>query len=162
MNYARLLKNASLMGALKELEELLKTGQETFLDFEENQLEQPLAANKWSRKEIVGHLVDSALNNIQRFTRAQIPSHLEQGVLVVAGYAQNDWVSLAKYNDRLSADLIELWRGLNEHILSILEQPSAVSLAVQIQIGDGEPSSLEDVFISYVGHVKHHLQQLTP
>ncbi len=162
MNYAALLKTPTFQGALGELEELLKIGQETFLDFEENQLEQPLASGKWSRKEIIGHLVDSALNNIQRFTRAQIPSHLEQGVLFVAGYAQNDWVSLAKYNDRLSADLIELWVGLNDHILSLLEKPSHSSLVVQIKIGDSEPMSLEDVFISYVGHVKHHLSQLTP
>ena len=155
MNYATLLETPTFEGARGELEQLMN--KDTFLNFEE---EQPLASGKWLRKEIIGHLIDSALNNIQRFTRAQIPSHLEQGVLVVAGYAQNDWVSLAKYDNRLSTDLIELWLGLNEHILSLLEQCN--SLAVQIKIDDAAPSSLEDVFISYVGHVKHHLAQLTP
>jgi hypothetical protein len=162
MNYATLLETPTFAGALEELDAMLVSGQDTFLDFEETQLEQPLSEGKWSRKEIMGHLIDSALNNVQRFTRAQIPAHLEDGVLITSGYAQNDWVRLAKYNQRDRIAMMELWDTLNEHILEIMRDATPQSLAVQIKIGDGESSSLEDVFISYVGHVKHHLQQLTP
>lgn len=162
MDYAALLGNPTFAGALEELDEMLVSGQDTFLDFKDEQLEQPLSEGKWSRKEIIGHLIDSALNNVQRFTRAQIPADLVQGVLVVSGYAQNDWVRLAKYNQRDRLAMMELWDTLNEHILEIVENATPLSLAVQIKIGDAEPSSLEAVFISYVGHVKHHLAQLTP
>ncbi len=162
MNYATLLETPTLAGALEELDAMLVSGQDTFLDFEDDELEQPVKEGKWSRKEIIGHLIDSALNNVQRFTRAQIPAHLEAGVLVTAGYAQNDWVALAKYNQRDRLAMMELWDTLNEHILEVMRDATPQSLVVPIKIGDGEPMSLEDVFISYVGHVKHHLAQLTP
>jgi hypothetical protein len=162
MNYATLLATPTFAGALEELDAMLVSGQDTFLDFEDEKLEQPVIEGKWSRKEIIGHLIDSALNNVQRFTRAQIPSHLENGVLITAGYAQNDWVRLAKYNQRDRLAMMELWDTLNEHILEVMRDAAPASLAVLIKIGDGEPMSLEDVFISYVGHVKHHLSQLTP
>ena len=161
MNYATLLETPTFAGALEELDAMLVSGQDTFLDFEDGKLEQPVKEGKWSRKEIIGHLIDSALNNVQRFTRAQIPVHLEGGILVTAGYAQNDWVRLAKYNQRDRLAMMELWDTLNEHILEVMRD-AIQSLAVQIKIGDSEPMSLEDVFISYVGHVKHHLSQLTP
>ncbi len=160
MNYATLLATPTFQGALEELDEMLVSGQDTFLEFEDAQLEQPVSEGKWSRKEIIGHLIDSALNNVQRFTRAQIPAHLENGVLVVQGYAQNDWVRLAKYNQRDRLAMMELWDTLNEHILEVMRDATPENLAVPIKIGDGEPMSLEDVFISYVGHVKHHLAQL--
>ncbi len=162
MNYATLLETPTFAGALEELDAMLVSGQDTFLDFEEEELEQPVAEGKWSRKEIIGHLIDSALNNVQRFTRAQIPAHLEDGVLMTAGYAQNDWVVLAKYNQRDRLAMMELWDTLNEHILEVMRDAAPQSLVVQIKIGDSELMSLEDVFISYVGHVKHHLGQLTP
>ncbi len=160
MNYATLLQTATLKGAIAELEALLESGQETFLAFDETNLEQPLAKSKWSRKEIIGHLIDSALNNLQRFTRAQIPAHLENGQLIAQDYAQNDWVKLGKYNLRSSVELIELWDNLNMQILSVMQDISASSLAVLCVFGSNEPVRLEDVFISYVGHVKHHLIQL--
>jgi DinB superfamily len=161
VHYLELLSAQTIEAALQDLEEALEEGQETFLEFEDVDLEAPREPGKWSRKEIIGHLIDSALNNIQRFTRAQIPAHLENGALHVPGYAQNDWVSLAKYNQRDKIDLIELWDNLNEHILTIMRGTSSESLAVNIMIGDNEPSSLEEVFMSYVGHVKHHLTQLS-
>jgi hypothetical protein len=160
MNYATLLETPTFQGALEELDEMLVSGQDTFLDFEDETLEQPVKEGKWSRKEIIGHLIDSALNNVQRFTRAQIPAHLENGVLITVGYAQNDWVRLAKYNQRDRIAMMELWDTLNEHILDVIRDASPQSLAVPIKIGDSQPMSLEDVFISYVGHVKHHLAQL--
>ncbi len=160
MNYATLLETPTLDGALAELEQLLEIGSEIFSDFEDKELEQPVTKGKWSPKEIIGHLIDSALNNVQRFTRAQIPAHLEKDVLIMAGYAQNDWVRLAKYNQRDQFSLMELWDTLNEHIIEIMSDATPQSLVVQIKIGDSEPMSLEAVFISYVGHVKHHLAQL--
>ena len=60
---------------------------------------------KWSPKETIGHLIDSAANNHQRFVRAQL-----QDDLVFAGYAQDDWVATQKYQDASWPDLLTLWR----------------------------------------------------
>jgi hypothetical protein len=85
MNYATLLKIPTFQGAMEELVVLIEDGREVFLEFEEMQLQEPIRAGKWSRKEIIGHLIDSALNNTQRFTRAQIVGHLEDGKLIAQG-----------------------------------------------------------------------------
>src|SRR4030095_11660433 len=66
--------------------------------------------NKWSAKQIIGHLIDSASNNHQRFVRAQFTNDL-----VCSGYAQDDWVATQKYNDESWPDLVQLWAGYNMH-----------------------------------------------
>ncbi len=160
-HYLELLSAQTVEAALQDLEDALEEGQDAFLEFDDADLETPREPGKWSRKEVIGHLIDSALNNIQRLTRAQIPAHLDNGALHTPGYAQNDWVSLAKYNQRDKIDLIELWDNLNEHILSIMRDATTQNLAVQIMIDTNQPNTLEEVFMSYVGHVKHHLAQLS-
>src|SRR5215211_6351731 len=69
------------------------------------------APGKWSPKAIIGHLVDSAANNHQRFVRAQL-----QYDLIVAGYAQEAWVALQRYQDAPWMELVALWREYNLHI----------------------------------------------
>ena len=43
--------------------------------------------DRWSKKEILGHLIDSASNNHQRFVRAQFTARLE-----FPEYEQKSWV----------------------------------------------------------------------
>src|SRR5579872_3952278 len=69
---------------------------------------------KWSRKEILGHLIDSAANNHQRFVRLQIEDLLE-----FPGYQQNDWVSRQKYDARKWIELVELWSVYNRHLAHV-------------------------------------------
>ncbi len=71
--------------------------------------------DEWSRREILGHLIDSATNNHQRFVRAQFKDDL-----VFPGYEQEQWVSSQKYNDEPWPDLIELWRAYNLHLLHVV------------------------------------------
>src|SRR6266498_4627281 len=66
--------------------------------------------SKWSKKEILGHLIDSAQNNIRRFIVAQY----EERPKII--YNQDKWVAIAGYNDYYTADLIRLWVLLNNHI----------------------------------------------
>src|SRR5690349_659724 len=70
--------------------------------------------HKWSKKEILGHLVDSAQNNIRRFIVAQYED------VPVIGYQQDLWVKYAGYQDYPTADLIRLWTLLNKHICIVL------------------------------------------
>ena len=74
------------------------------------------APNKWSPREIIGHLVDSASNNHQRFVRGQL-----QDDLVFPGYAQDDWVRIGRYAEAPWEDLVTLWRTFNLQLARVME-----------------------------------------
>src|SRR6266498_1695508 len=74
------------------------------------------APGKWSKKEIVGHLIDSAANNHGRFVRAQL-----QEELVFPGYDQDAWVRVQRHRDRSWSDLIRLWQAYNHQIAFVME-----------------------------------------
>ena len=112
-------------------------------------------AGKWIKKEILGHLVDSAANNHQRFVRAQTVDPF-----VWPGYDQQFWVSVHRYRDRPWAELVELWVGLNCHVAQIIEGVPPVRLSARCVIGDAEPATLEWWMQDYMRHLRHHLAQI--
>lgn len=158
--YSRYLSSPTLEGALEAFSNLFESDLTRLRAIEDGFAGQPRAAGKWSRKEILGHLIDSAVNNHQRFVRAQIPTHLEHGVLMIDGYAQTDWVRVQDYQSRDWNELIALWAGFNRHVLHVMKCVQPSSLPTPCIIGDGRPVSLELVMIDYVGHQKHHLAQI--
>jgi hypothetical protein len=126
------------------------------------------APGKWSPKEIVGHLIDSASNNHGRFVRAQL-----QDELIFEGYDQDAWVQVEAYQDRPWADLVRLWQAFNQHIAAVmhaagpqtLTQPRARHNLDQLawqSVDATQPTTLEYFMKDYVGHLKHHLRQLLP
>lgn len=112
-------------------------------------------AGKWVKKEILGHLIDSALNNEQRFVRAQIAQQL-----VWPGYDQDRWVSLQKYRERPWTELVQLWEQLNRHIVHVMANVQPDSMDTKCVIGDGGPVTLEWLMNDYVWHLRHHLNQI--
>ncbi len=116
-----------------------------------------LAPGKWSRKEIIGHLIDSASNNHQRFVRGQLAEHYNS-----ARYTQDEWVALQRYRDAEWSSLIALWREFNLHLARIIEStPDDVAERHRVQLVDSEEAqSLGWWMNDYVGHLKHHLRQL--
>jgi hypothetical protein len=123
------------------------------------------APDKWSPKEIIGHLIDSASNNHGRFVRAQL-----QDDLIFDGYEQADWVRVQGYQERTWADLVRLWKALNDHLAHVMESAGTEALtrprgrhnldALAWQpLSDGQPATLEYFIRDYVGHMKHHLRQ---
>jgi len=110
---------------------------------------------KWVRKEILGHLIDSAVNNHQRLVRAQFSDPF-----VWPGYDQLAWVQLQRYRERPWLELVELWVGLNRHLAAIIETLPADKLQTSCSIGGREPASLEWWTRDYVRHLRHHLEQL--
>lgn len=108
---------------------------------------------KWSKKEIVGHLVDSAQNNIRRFIVAQYEDN------PTIGYAQDSWVACSNYQHYATADLVTLWTLLNRHIVVILRQMSPEAALRLCSMG-GQPQSLEWVAADYCNHLLHHLHQI--
>ncbi len=109
----------------------------------------------WSRKEILGHLIDSAANNHQRFVRGQLDREL-----VTPNYAQREWVETERFHEREWPELVQFWVSYNRHLLHLMSHVRPDRLDSVIRIGGGEPVTLEFVMIDYVDHMKHHLEQL--
>jgi ribosomal protein S18 acetylase RimI-like enzyme len=112
---------------------------------------------KWSRKEVLGHLIDSASNNYPRFVRAQ---HSEYNEL--PGYNQDFWVEARQYQYAGWEELVLLWKTLNHHIAAILPLIPAKALGHICVIGPGAPVTLQYVAEDYVRHIHHHLNQIFP
>jgi hypothetical protein len=110
---------------------------------------------KWSIQEILGHLVDSAANNHQRFVRAQAG-----GNLVFPDYAQDTWVRVQGYDGSPWPELVELWRLYNRHLAQVITRIPEAKKAVECRIGEDEPVSLQYLAEDYVVHLKHHLAQI--
>ena len=121
---------------------------------------------KWSAKEILGHLVDSASNNHQRFVRVDVSDEL-----VFPGYDQQAWVERQRYAEADWAELVALWRCYNLHLARVIAALPADArriprrrhnldeIAWQV-VPRSEAVTLEYFLADYVGHLKHHLRQL--
>lgn len=128
--------------------------------------ETPRAAGKWSPKEIIGHLIDSASNNHQRFVRAQFTDDL-----VFAGYEQEGWVRVQNYQGEDWAELVQLWRLYNQHILHLMSLvPEETRMKLRYKhnlqqiasdsLSENEPVTLDWFMRDYVEHMKKHLKQI--
>ena len=112
-------------------------------------------SGKWVKKEILGHLIDSAANNHQRFVRAQFADPF-----IWPGYDQRAWVPVHRYRERPWAELVDLWVALNRHVAAVIEAVPAQKLQTSCIIGDSEAASLDWWMRDYLRHLKHHLAQL--
>ncbi|HLQ76112.1 MAG TPA: DinB family protein [Terriglobia bacterium] len=110
---------------------------------------------KWSKKEILGHLMDSATNNHQRFIRAQMIHEFS-----FPGYEQDEWVRRQDYNAKAWTELIDLWRLYNRHVAHAMRNIPEDKLDTVCRIGNGDPVTLGFIAEDYVTHLKHHLAQL--
>lgn len=114
------------------------------------------ARGGWSRKEILGHLIDSAANNHQRFVRMQQVAHLE-----LPGYAQDDWVRVSRHGARPWLDLVSLFETYNRFLAALVRDLDPAALSHTWTAPDGRRLDLAFVARDYVAHLRHHLAQLT-
>lgn len=116
------------------------------------------APGKWSRQEILGHLIDSALNNLKRFTDAQFGAV----PYLVQGYDQNRLVEVNQYQHLPLAHLVALWRSLNEQILYVAEAIPTETLDRPIRLSNPVESekTIGWLIVDYVYHLEHHLKTL--
>ena len=120
----------------------------------------------WCAKEIIGHLIDSAANNHQRFIRAN-----SQDDLIFPGYAQDDWVRLQGYATAPWGEIVALWHSYNRHLVRVMRavptdtryrkhtRHNMQQLGWQLYSAD-EPAMLDDLMRDYVAHLQHHLSQV--
>jgi hypothetical protein len=143
--------------SIARLEELLKTAPPPLLDFSDDAVALKPAPNRWSKKEILGHLIDSAANNHQRFVRAQGTPRLE-----FPGYEQEFWVASQAYATAPWPDLVNLWLLLNRHLLHVMKAMPAAVLPHECVIGGRPAVTLEALAVDYLRHLNQHLAQLLP
>jgi hypothetical protein len=124
---------------------------------QEPQIAQRPAPKKWSQKEILGHLIDSACNNQQKIVRMMQQPHLD-----FPGYRQDDWVDLQNWAAADWSEMIVLWAAYNRHIAFLIKHVDSKYLKNTITIEGTGPFTLEFIMPDYVEHLKHHLKQIFP
>ncbi len=117
---------------------------------------QPYAPGKWLRIEVLGHLVDSASNNHQRFVRA-----LMQPDLNFPDYKQQECVAVQSYATTDVANVLDLWAAFNFHLAHVMEHIPDEKLQTRCTIGDHPTATLAYLVKDYNDHLEHHLAQLT-
>ena len=115
----------------------------------------PRGDGKWVRKEVLGHLIDSAVNNQQRFVRARVSDPF-----VWPGYDQNAWVAAHGYRERGWTDLVDLWAASNTQVAAAMRSVPSDRLATSCAIGNDPAVTLDWLMHDYVRHVRHHLTQI--
>lgn len=124
------------------------------------------APGKWSAQEVLGHLIDSASHNHQRFVRAQWKDDL-----IFVGYDQETWVRFQDYQNASWSDLVVLWHAYNAHLARVM---AATPIAVRTRqharhnlhelawrpVPTDRPATLNYFMEDYVAHLHHHLRQI--
>ncbi|MGA8151006.1 MAG: DinB family protein [Terriglobales bacterium] len=143
------------MQSLQQLRNLLDHVPERLSRISTEKVDAKPAPSKWSPKEELGHLLDSAANNHQRIVRTQLEDKPK-----MPGYDGDKWVALHRYQDRPWPDLIALWRALNMQLLVAVEAARDAAWTRTCTIGDSQPLTLKFVFEDYLDHMIHHLQHI--
>jgi hypothetical protein len=110
----------------------------------------------WTRKQIVGHMLDSAANNRQRFVRAAT-----EGRYTGPGYAQEAWVAAHGYADQPWASLLRWWAAEHELLTAVVDRIPEERLEASCVVGADAPVSLRFLVEDYLRHQHWHLKQLT-
>ena len=115
----------------------------------------PILSGGWSRRQVLGHLIDSASNNHQRFVRAalqpslEFPAYDQDGNVRVQAPQEADWLLL-----------VSLWASYNRYLAHIIARLPTSKLDTACRIGSGEPVTLRFIATDYLTHMLHHLDQI--
>ena len=138
-----------------QIDALIESWRGTLLEIDAASAHAKPAPGRWSISEVVGHLIDSACNNHQRFVRAQHCS-----ALVFPKYDQNEWVAAANYREFDWRSLVELWYLYNRQIVTLMRNMRESSLSTPCTITPYETCTLGFLVVDYLDHMKHHVGKL--
>jgi DinB superfamily len=141
-----------MQATVNELEKIINQHLHALKSVPEEKFSLKPSPSKWSKKEVIGHLIDSAQSNIRRFVMAQY----EESPTIV--YNQDKWVAIAGYQQWDTNNLIDLWYLLNRQISGILRNTSPEM--AQRKCMTGELHTIAWLAQDYIKHLKHHLHQV--
>ncbi len=139
-----------------KLETLLKSGWEYISKASEAELRQKSAPEKWSKKEILGHLIDSGINNLQRFTEIQFESKPYK----IRPYKQDELVKANDYQNAKTKEILDFWLSINARIGEVMQQQTEETLRYKIELYKDTTKDLRFLMKDYVDHLEHHLKQI--
>ncbi len=148
------MMHANIQDAVSRLQYVLDTVPAKLRAIPEQDFVSNPHPDKWSKQQIIGHLIDSAANNHQRFIRAQY----ENTPKVV--YDQNNWNALNFYETSGSQLVIELWYNYNQHLVSVIKNIPGENRQRLCDVGKTEPVTLAFLIVDYVDHLEHHVKQI--
>ncbi|MCM3456782.1 DinB family protein [Heyndrickxia oleronia] len=128
---------------------------EEYKSMSEKEISNRPLPNKWSKKEILGHLCDSAINNIERFIKIQY----EEPLYVIQSYNQNHWVIVQNYQDRSLDEIVNLFQALNKQVVNIVKNIPNEKLSNLCDIGNNQYQTLEWLIKDYLEHLEHHIHK---
>ena len=139
-----------------KLSQLLDNGCEIILQISEHELAYKRSPEKWSKKEILGHLIDSAVNNLQRFTEIQFSTKPYK----IENYNQNELVRFNDYQNSEIVELLNFWKAINLRIVYIFGLQTKESLSFKILFDSNDESDLKFLMEDYINHLEYHLNQI--
>ena len=142
------------MDALRRLSTTLEKVPALLIAIPEDHAAKKRAAGKWSKKQELGHLLDSACNNHQRVVRAQLENEPS-----LPGYDGDGWVLLHDYQEMDWKEIIACWRVMNEHFLRAASKVSPPTSKRKLTV-EGKKMTVAFLIDDYLDHLLHHLRQL--
>ena len=138
------------------LEHLKQLGVDGISKASEAELTYRVSPVKWSKKEILGHLIDSGVNNLQRFTEVQF----KPKPYTFDNYKQAELVKANNYQHAETNELLSLWKAINNRILYLFSIQTENTLSYKVVLDSGEVSDLQFLMVDYVDHLEYHLKQV--
>jgi uncharacterized damage-inducible protein DinB len=124
-------------------------------EMDESAANAPLRPGGWNAKQVLGHMIDSSLNNHQRFVRASLeekyegPTYEQQGWVEMHGYAESPW-----------AELVAHWQRQNDLLWAVVDRIPIAKYPVPCKVGMGAPVTLQFLIEDYLRHLHHHADQI--
>ena len=140
--------------AVKRLEYLCTIIPQLLTEIGEPNFSLKVAPEKWSKKELIGHLIDSATNNHHRFVQIQFESKL------LIPYDQNQWNRSNFYQQIAGKQIIDFWTIYNKQLVEIIKRISEENLLKEFKTTDNKKITLFFLINDYVEHLEHHLRQV--
>ena len=118
--------------------------------------------NKQNRtiKQILGHLIDSATNNIHRIIHLQYQNTPYRFPDYACNGNNDRWISIQNYQEAAWCNLIEHWKYSNFHLCHIINNVNESMLDNSWISGTEEQVTLEDMILDYIVHMKLHINEI--
>lgn len=141
---------------IRKIERLINQSADYIKKYSEDELSLKLNPKKWSKKEILGHLVDSGINNLQRFTEIQF----EEKPYQLKSYRQDELVQANNYQGAETKDILDLLIAINKRIIDVVRLQTDETLNYEIITSNNKKLDLKYLIEDYVKHFEHHTKQI--